>query len=90
MQLDGAGTEFLATSVKSRDLTLEQRLRLEKVLAKLEPDLLRWLRTVELLAEINTMQSRQLLNSIGKGEPSAWLTREANASLQRLGPKGKN
>jgi hypothetical protein len=81
--------------LESGKLSLEQRQRLVPIVNKLKQvgelseTLLRNLRAMELLEEIDTGQSRQLLQVMAKGEPSAWLTLEANASLRRLAKKGK-
>jgi RNA polymerase sigma factor (sigma-70 family) len=67
---------------------LEQRQRLEQLLAKLEPrnspERLRILRAVEVLEHIGTQEAMQVLSTVAKGPSEALLTREGKASLDRL------
>jgi WD40 repeat protein len=68
---------------------LEVRQRVERLLRKLEgpvtsPDLLRGLRAIETLEQIDTREARQLLAALAKGAPEARLTQEAKTSLERV------
>jgi len=81
---------FLLQALQSPKLSLEQRLRVEAVVkslkaAEVAAHVLRALRAVEVLEEMDTPQSRQLLKLIAQGDDHAWLTIEAKASLKRLG-----
>jgi hypothetical protein len=69
--------------------TLEQRRRVEAVLAGLQtgtlsPERLRELRAVEVQERIGTPGAWQVLEKLARGAPEARLTREAKASLERL------
>jgi WD40 repeat protein len=73
--------------------SLEMRRRLEELLRKrgerrLPPDLLRDLRGVEALEHAATADARRLLEALSRGAPGDPLTREAQASLQRLDAGG--
>jgi hypothetical protein len=50
------------------------------------PDQLRLLRAVEVLEQIGTPAACQVLAPLSRGDPAAWLTREATAALARLAP----
>src|SRR5262249_9812772 len=71
-------------------VTLEARRRLEMLVAKLEgaklpPDILRQVRSVEVLASIGTPAAQGGLEGLrAAGGPAARLTREADAALRRL------
>jgi hypothetical protein len=70
--------------------TLEQRRRIEPMLAKLETALptgetLQALRAVRVLEHAATPEARQLLGALASGAEAAWLTREAKAALTRTG-----
>jgi WD40 repeat protein len=47
-------------------------------------EMLRQLRAIEILEQINTAQSRQLLQELGKGAVGARLTEEAKGALERM------
>ncbi|MCI0638756.1 MAG: sigma-70 family RNA polymerase sigma factor [Gemmataceae bacterium] len=66
--------------------TVEQRRRIEMLLQAVSqhPDLLRHVRSVEILEQIGTVNARRVLNALAKGAFQARLTREAVASLSRL------
>jgi WD40 repeat protein len=71
--------------------SIESRRRLERLLSKQlretgrpSPERLRTLRALEVLERAGTTEARQLLTNLAKGAPGAWLTREANASLERV------
>jgi hypothetical protein len=74
------------------DLSLEQRRRIEQVLASLAgvppAKTLRLLRAIEVLERIDTQEAKDLLAKLAQGAPEARLTREAKASLQRLARRG--
>ena len=67
---------------------LEARKRLEHLLEQLttqtSPVVLRSLRALEVLEHAGTAEARHVLVALSGGAPSAFLTREAKASLQRL------
>ena len=68
----------------------EAKRRLNELLDKLDsrtlsPETLRAVRAVEALEHIGTPEARQLLKALADGAPDARLTRDAKASLQRLG-----
>jgi RNA polymerase sigma factor (sigma-70 family) len=71
--------------------SLDKRRRIDALLAGVEPvaseERLRELRAVEVLELIGTPEARQLLGTIAGGEPTARLTRQAKASLGRLGKR---
>ncbi|HEV3263770.1 MAG TPA: hypothetical protein VG013_43445 [Gemmataceae bacterium] len=67
----------------------EARRRIEQLLDKLEravpsADRLRRLRAVEVLEQIGSRESRQVLQALAKGAAQSRLTQEAKASLGRL------
>jgi len=67
----------------------EARRRAEKILNNLrgpisDPNLLRALRTLEVLEFIGSEDAKEVLQIIAKGTPEARLTQEAKASLERL------
>jgi WD40 repeat protein len=69
--------------------SLETRRRLDDILSNLagplpSPERLQSLRALELLEKIGTPGARQVLDRLAGGTPSAWLTRQAEASVQRL------
>lgn len=71
---------------------LEVCQRLEKLLASAEdlaspPDVLRALRAVALLEQVQTPEARQELERLAKGAAGARLTKAAKASLERLGQR---
>jgi WD40 repeat protein len=68
---------------------LEARRRIEALLRKLDgpvssPELLRGLRTIEVLEHIGTPQARQVVAALAEGAPAARLTKDAKAALERL------
>jgi WD40 repeat protein len=66
----------------------EVRSRVNRLLEKLAtpaPELLRGLRAVEALEAVGGSEARTVLAKIAKGAPESPLTREASASLKRLG-----
>jgi hypothetical protein len=67
--------------------TLDQRLRLERLLAKLAAPAVEEmlaLRAVELLELLGRAEARQVLRTLAEGEPTARLTSEAARALRRL------
>ncbi len=75
--------------------SLEMRKRIEALLDKLDgpvtqPDLLRSLRTVELLELIGTPEARAVLEPITKGAPGHRLTEAAQDSVKRLEKRQKD
>ncbi|HYV37756.1 MAG TPA: WD40 repeat domain-containing protein [Gemmataceae bacterium] len=69
--------------------SLELRQRIQLLMKDLETgqgalDRLRQDRALEILERINDADARDLLKSLAKGAPGMWLTRQAQASLDRL------
>jgi hypothetical protein len=67
--------------------SLETRQRLERLLRSLDeltPDQRRGIRAVEITENLGTPAARKLLQTLAAGAPAARLTREAQASLERL------
>jgi len=66
----------------------QQRRSIERILDALHvvrsPEVLRHLRAVEVLERIGNPEAQQVLENLTKGAPDARLTKEANASLNRL------
>jgi hypothetical protein len=71
--------------------SLERRRRIEQLLGALDAgasgEALRSVRAVEVLEGIGSSEARQVLAALADGLPSARLTREARAALQRLGQR---
>jgi HEAT repeat protein len=70
--------------------SLDVRKHVERLLGKLNdpltaPEKLRAVRAVEALERMGTPEARRVLQSLARGGPEARLTREAAASLGRLG-----
>lgn len=71
--------------------SLETRQRVERLIEKLESgqapasETLRSLRAVEVLEHVGTPEARQVLDVLTHGAAGARLTRQAKASLERLG-----
>jgi RNA polymerase sigma factor (sigma-70 family) len=79
----------LRTAV-SRVGSAEVKTRLQRILEAVDaphPERLRQVRAVEVLEGIGTPQAADLLKKLAAGVADARLTREARASLQRVGPK---
>jgi WD40 repeat protein len=71
---------------------LDLRVRVEQLLAdaatyQAPPDVLRALRALEVLEHIGTPEAREVVESMTKGAPGAWLTREAQATAARMDRK---
>jgi WD40 repeat protein len=71
------------------ELSLEARKRVEELLdsikaGMMKPQSLRQVRAVEVLEQIGSDDARDMLKTLAKGMPTARLTREANAALERL------
>jgi hypothetical protein len=69
--------------------TLEQRRRIEPILAELDAklpagDALRSLRAARVLEYVGTSEARRLLRELAGGAEGAALTRQAQATLARL------
>jgi WD40 repeat protein len=69
--------------------SLEVRKRVENLLEKVEnwradPTILRQVRAIAVLEDLDTVESRRLLESLAAGAPGARLTEEARAALDRL------
>jgi len=68
----------------------EVRRRVEHLLKGRDPaaiptSQLRAVRAVEVLEQMRTAEAMELLKELAKGDPDAWLTREAKAALARRG-----
>jgi dipeptidyl aminopeptidase/acylaminoacyl peptidase len=71
--------------------SLEVRLRIEKLLRKAEqpsPESLRALRAVEVLEHIGSFEAMRVLQTLAQGAADSHVTREAQASFDRLGRFG--
>jgi WD40 repeat protein len=87
----GKAASAMAALVESPDTAvplLKARLKPATAPTELEgpvtdPELLRHIRTVEVLERIATPAAREVLEALAKGAPAARLTREAKASLER-------
>jgi RNA polymerase sigma factor (sigma-70 family) len=87
-KLDELAEPALRRALQSKP-TLEQRRRIEPMMAKLEAaipsgDALRSLRAVRVLEHAGTPEARRLLRELATGAEGARLTREAAAALTRL------
>jgi WD40 repeat protein len=89
-ELEKGGDAALALLHKVLDdkPALEVRLRVEKILQKIEvgpvtPETLRQLRALAALQMQNSPDSRAVLDALAHGDPHAWLTLEARAALKR-------
>jgi RNA polymerase sigma factor (sigma-70 family) len=74
-------------------LGLETRQRLEKLHAKLTAavltgDRLRFIRAIEVLERIGSVEARRLLQILADGAPGALVTTQARAALQRTAKRG--
>jgi WD40 repeat protein len=79
--------EELQKAIAKVGSTVELRKRIERLLEKpkkVEPSFLRALRAIEVLETLGTGEAQELLHRLGKGEPTAKLSREADAALRRL------
>jgi len=82
-------TESALRQALADNPTLELRQRVHRALDRLRgpvtrPEVLRPLRSVAVLEDIGTPAARKLLETVASGAPAARLTREAQASLNRL------
>jgi WD40 repeat protein len=90
LDLLGLSVEKALRKALATPVSAESRSRLRRLLTNLEkglpssPSGLQQLRAIELLESMGTAEARRLLTAVAAGEPAAWLTREAKASLQRL------
>jgi RNA polymerase sigma factor (sigma-70 family) len=83
----GAAVEPLLHRALAGGPAPEVRRRLEKLVGNLDaqsPNRLRELRAVEALEYAGWAEAKRLLAELAGGAPEAWLTREAQASLERL------
>jgi WD40 repeat protein len=93
-ELDGLGLSAVpwAKAQVAKVESLEGKRRLQRFLARHEPadlpaDVLRSLRSVEILETVATRAGRRLLRELVGGEPTARLTQEAEAALRRIGER---
>lgn len=84
----GDVVESAARKILAGKPSVEQRLRVKELLQELDrvcsPERLRGLRALEVLEHIGTPDAQRVLNTLAKGAPTARLTQEAKASLERL------
>jgi hypothetical protein len=85
----GAAAEPVLNLLLEGKPTLVLRLRVEPLLeavagAKLSPDRVRTVRALEVLERIGNNEARMVLETLAKGAPGAWLTRQAQGCVQRL------
>jgi WD40 repeat protein len=85
----GSAAEPLLRLLLDGDAPLELRLRVEPLLQAivgppLPPEQLRMVRAVEVLERLGTGEARALLATLAQGAPGAWLTVQAQGSVQRL------
>jgi WD40 repeat protein len=88
----GVFAEKALRQAMSSPLPLEQRLRVERLLSKLDGwsgEELRGLRATTVLENSASSSAWQILGSLATGAPEARLTREAKAALKRLASRGK-
>jgi hypothetical protein len=70
--------------------SLEKRRHVQTLLdglacqTEITPDALRQLRAIQVLGQIGTLETRQILTSLATGAPAAPATRDAAAALARL------
>jgi hypothetical protein len=86
----GASAESAYRRALKAGPSLEARLQLEKLLARVDKmtlDRLRQLRAMMALERSGGPEARQLLKSLADGEEGAWLTEEAKNALERLGKR---
>jgi WD40 repeat protein len=87
----GEGIELDLQRESAKENSAEKNRRLRQLLESLAPGAsaedARRVRAITALAWANTAAARQLLETLAKGAPDARLTREAKASLERLGRK---
>ncbi|HYV37948.1 MAG TPA: WD40 repeat domain-containing protein, partial [Gemmataceae bacterium] len=90
-KLKNLGFQAVSSLEKSlaADPTLEVRQRVKHILSKLEGqplrgELLQSLRALAVLEMLGTKDATVLLESLAAGEPDAWLTQEAAATLERV------
>ncbi len=86
-QLAGAAETELRKALETTT-TAEVRERLKKILEAGDrgpsAERLRQERALEVLEGMGTPEAKKLLESLAKGAPQAWVTREARAALDRL------
>jgi RNA polymerase sigma factor (sigma-70 family) len=92
-ELEGLGrlAEPALRRALADDPTLDQRLRLEGLLAKLAAPAaaeMLAIRAVELLELLGGAEARQVLRTLAEGEPTARLTGEAARAVRRLTHRG--
>jgi hypothetical protein len=88
-----AAVPFLRQALDSKP-SPEARRRLEQLLDSLSgtalaPEVLQGLRAVEVLEHIATPQARRILEAMAAGLPTALVTEEAKASLERLAKRSR-
>src|SRR5207237_8120343 len=90
-EVDGLGESVertLKLALKHHPVPEVQR-RAERLLEKchapvMSPELMRSVRSIEVLERIDTPEAQDVLNGLTRGDPEARMTNEARASLKRL------
>ena len=80
----GMAAEPLLVRTAERTKSVEVRAGVNRLLARLEPELRRAGHAIEMLEMIGGPEARRLLAQIANGSADATLTREAAAALKRL------
>jgi hypothetical protein len=80
----GATAEAALYKILAGNPSLELRRRLEEILAKRHPEVIRQLRGIEALEQIGTPEARQALEVLAQVMPNPRLAQAAGAALERL------
>jgi WD40 repeat protein len=94
----GPGAELALRRAQERELSLEARNRIEKILTRIDQsrgnaglaDPQNALLAVVVLEEIGSPEARKALQELAKGQPQNRLRREAAAALERLKKQGQH
>ena len=88
LELFGSRAEPALRKVLSESPSLEVRRRIEKILPKLDgkihPELLRVVRSLEVLENVGSAEAREVLQSLAKGDDLFGRATEAKRTLERL------
>jgi HEAT repeat protein len=84
LEKHGDAAEGYVRKVLTGNHPLEVRRRLEQFLEKQDKDVIRKLRAIETLAQIDTRESRQVLKRLAAGAPNPRVAEAAVWALQRL------
>ncbi len=85
LQQMGETAEPILRGAIANKPTAELRKRVELLLENVDVERLRPLRCIEMLEHLTTPEALEVLRRLADGMPDAWLTRQAKASLTRLG-----